>query len=175
MGDTFSYDGRDESFHDQEEKRKQLFKMRKTPVAIPDSAIPVKKISESATLPTKTTSNDAGWDLYSLEDVTILKNTTSLINTGIAMAIPNGYVGLIWDRSSMGVKGIHRHAGVVDAGYRGYIKVCLHNTTGETYHVNRGDRIAQMIIQEVPTFHMLEVDDLDDSERGGGGFGSSGK
>ena len=174
MNNTYSYDGRDESLHDQNEKRKQLLKMQKKTKVVSQN-IAVKKLFPSAELPTKATSDDAGWDLYSSEDVTIPKGATVLIGTGISMAIPRGYAGLIWDRSSMGVKGIHRHAGVVDSGYRGHVKVCLHNSSEEFYHIKRGDRIAQMIIQEVPTFNLNEVDNLDDSERGDGGFGSSGK
>ena len=177
MTNTFSYDGRDESFHDQEEKRKQLARIQRRARlnATASWGIPVKKITESATIPTKATHDDAGWDLYSTEEVTIPKGVTVLVSTGISMAIPPGYVGLIWDRSSMGVKGIHRHAGVIDSGYRGHIKVCLHNGSEEVYHIKRGDRIAQMIIQQAPAFELKQVDSLDDSERGDGGFGSSGK
>ena len=98
-----------------------------------------------------------------------------LVSTGISMAIPEGYVGLIWDRSSMGVKGVHRHAGVIDSGYRGHIKVCLHNTSKDTYHVEYGDRIAQILIQQAANFNLEEVESLDHTERGEGGFGSTGK
>ncbi len=97
------------------------------------------------------------------------------VSTGIAIAIPKGYVALIWDRSSMGVKGVHRHAGVIDSGYRGEVKVCLHNTTKEPYHIERGDRIAQMLIQEAPNFKQHVVQELDSTNRGDGGFGSTGK
>ena len=68
-----------------------------------------------------------------------------------------------------------QHAGVIDSGYRGEVKVCLHNTTKETYHVERGDRIAQLLIQEVPVFRQHVVDELDTTSRGDGGFGSTGK
>ena len=122
----------------------------------------VKKLSESAKIPTKD-KDDAGWDLY------------KLIPTGIAMALPRGYAGLIWDRSSMGVKGLHRHAGVIDSGYRGPVKVCLHNTTDESYNIELGDRVAQILIQEVPFFRIHEVEELDSTERGSGGFGSTGR
>ena len=70
---------------------------------------------------------------------------------------------------------IHRHAGVIDSGYRGHIKVCLHNASCETYHVERGDRIAQMVVQESPHFELELVESLDDSDRGESGFGSTGK
>jgi len=137
--------------------------------------IKVKKISDTSRVPAKSNSSDAGYDLYSSEKVSIPAGATVLISTGICMSIPEGYVGLIWDRSSMGVKGIHRHAGVIDSGYRGHIKVCLHNTTCDTYHVERGNRIAQIVIQEAPHFELEVVDSLEDSERGIGGFGSTGK
>ena len=134
-----------------------------------------KLLHDSAKNPTKGHIDDAGWDLYSSEAVSIPAGATVLVSTGVAMAIPNRYVGLIWDRSSMGVKGIHRHAGVIDSGYRGEVKVCLHNTTNETYHVERGDRIAQLLIQEVPVFRQHVVDELDTTSRGDGGFGYIGK
>ena len=134
----------------------------------------VKKLSESANIPTKD-KDDAGWDLYTDEDVTIPAGATTLVSTGVAMAIPKGYVGLIWDRSSMGVKGLHRHAGVIDSGYRGPVKVCLHNTTDEPYSIELGDRVAQILIQEVPLFRIHEVEELDLTERGSGGFGSTGR
>ena len=137
--------------------------------------IKVKKISDTSRVPAKSNSSDAGYDLYASEKVSIPAGATVLISTGICMSIPEGYVGLIWDRSSMGVKGIHRHAGVIDSGYIGHIKVCLHNTTCDTYHVERGDRIAQIVIQEAPHFELEVVDSLEDSERGIGGFGSTGK
>ena len=134
-----------------------------------------KLLHDSAKNPTKGHIDDAGWDLYSSETVSIPAGATVLVSTGVAMAIPKSYVGLIWDRSSMGVKGVHRHAGVIDSGYRGEVKVCLHNTTKETYHVERGDRIAQLLIQEVPVFRQNVVDELDTTNRGDGGFGSTGK
>jgi dUTP pyrophosphatase len=135
----------------------------------------VKLLHDSAKAPTKGHMSDAGWDLYAFETVSIPAGTTVLVSTGISMAIPKDHVALIWDRSSMGVKGIHRHAGVVDSGYRGEVKVCLHNTTKEPYHIDRGDRIAQMLIQEAPNFIQHVVHELDSTNRGDGGFGSTGK
>ena len=134
----------------------------------------VKKLTKSASIPTKN-QDDAGWDLYTNEAVTIPAGGTVLVSTGIAMAIPKGYAGLIWDRSSMGVKGIHRHAGVIDSGYRGEVKVCLHNTTNESYDIELGDRVAQILIQKIPLFRIQEVEELDSTKRGSGGFGSTGK
>lgn len=77
-----------------------------------------KRLTETAKLPTKAHDTDAGIDLYSDEDLEIKPGSTVLVSTGISMAIPDGHAGLIWDRSSMGVKGLHRFAGVVDSGYR---------------------------------------------------------
>ena len=134
-----------------------------------------KLLHDSAKAPTKGHMNDAGWDLYAFETISIPAGSTVLVSTGVAIAIPKEHVALIWDRSSMGVKGVHRHAGVIDSNYRGEVKVCLHNTTKEPYHIDRGDRIAQMIIQKAPNFTQHVVQELDSTNRGDGGFGSTGK
>ena len=134
-----------------------------------------KLLYDSAKPPTKGHMNDAGWDLYAFETISIPAGATVLVSTGVAIAIPKEHVALIWDRSSMGVKGVHRHAGVIDSGYRGEVKVCLHNTTKDPYHIERGDRIAQMLIQEAPNFIQHVVHELDSTDRGDGGFGSTGK
>ena len=137
--------------------------------------IKVKKISESAITPTKANEFDAGWDLYASEDAIIDPSKAELISTDISFAIPEGYVGLIWDRSGMAAKrGLHRFAGVIDSGYRGEIKVCLWNSSDKYCVINAGERIAQILFQEVPSFTMVEVNSLDDTDRGTGGFGSSG-
>ena len=137
--------------------------------------IKVKKISASAITPTKANKFDAGWDLYASEDAIIDPSKTELISTDISFAIPDGYVGLIWDRSGMAAKrGLHRFAGVIDSGYRGEVKVCLWNSSDKYCVINAGERIAQILFQEVPSFTMVEVNSLDDTDRGIGGFGSSG-
>ena len=137
--------------------------------------IRVKKLSTSAITPTKANEFDAGWDLYASEDAIIDPSKAELISTDISFAIPDGYVGLIWDRSGMAAKrGLHRFAGVIDSGYRGEIKVCLWNSSDKYCVINAGERIAQILFQEVPAFTMVEVASLDDTERGIGGFGSSG-
>ena len=137
--------------------------------------IKVKKISESAITPTKANEFDAGWDLYASEDAIIDPSKAELISTDISFAIPEGDVGLIWDRSGMAAKrGLHRFAGVIDSGYRGEVKVCLWNSSDKYCVINAGERIAQILFQEVPAFTMVEVASLDDTERGIGGFGSSG-
>ena len=137
--------------------------------------VPVKKLDPAATLPTKANDTDAGYDLYALEDCEIGANNHKLIKTGISMAIPKGYVGLIWPRSGLAYKhGLDVFAGVIDAGYRGDVGVLLYNSRLEHYIINKGDRIAQILFQKVEDFDLVEVDDLDDSQRGAGGFGSSG-
>ena len=137
--------------------------------------IKVKKLSTSAITPTKANEFDAGWDLYASEDAIIDPSKTELISTDISFAIPEGYVGLIWDRSGMAAKrGLHRFAGVIDSGYRGEVKVCLWNSSDKYCVINAGERIAQILFQEVPSFTMVEVNSLEDTDRGTGGFGSSG-
>ena len=140
-----------------------------------DRKINFKKLYGGVYTPTKSNTTDAGYDLYSVNDVAIPKGYNALINTGIAIEIPKGYVGLIWDRSSLGVKGIHRHAGVIACGYTGEVKVCLHNTSAVTYDIKKGDRIAQLIIQEAPHYELNEVQELGETDRSVGGFGSTGR
>ena len=144
--------------------------------------IKVKKLTDTAIVPTKSRKTDAGYDLYADEDKAIYPEDTVLISTSIAFAIPDGYAGLIWDRSGLGSKGIHRHAGVVDSSYRGEVKVALYNArpghidfTDNMYFISRGDRIAQILFQKVPHFDLVETEELDDTDRGSSGFGSSGK
>ena len=138
--------------------------------------IKVKKIEEQAIIPTRSNSDDAGWDLYSITTRSIAPSQRVTIRTGISLQIPEEYVGLIWPRSGMSVKnGIDVLAGVVDSGYRGEIKVCLLNTSREWMDIKEGDRIAQILFQQVPHFQLQEVDILQNSDRGEGGFGSTGK
>ena len=138
--------------------------------------IKVKKIEGQAIVPTRSNSDDAGWDLYSITTRPIAPSQRVTIRTGISLEIPEEYVGLIWPRSGMSVKnGIDVLAGVVDSGYRGEIKVCLLNTSREWMDIKEGDRIAQILFQEVPHFQLQEVEILQNSDRGQGGFGSSGK
>tara|TARA_R100001129_G_scaffold149661_1_gene111556 strand:+ start:1092 stop:1556 length:465 start_codon:yes stop_codon:yes gene_type:complete len=140
------------------------------------NTIKVKKTEERAIIPTRSNSDDAGWDLYSITTRPIAPSQRVTIRTGISLQIPEEYVGLIWPRSGMSVKnGIDVLAGVVDSGYRGEIKVCLLNTSREWMDIKEGDRIAQILFQEVPHFQLQEVEILQNSDRGQGGFGSTGK
>lgn len=135
----------------------------------------VKKLDSRATIPTKVNATDAGYDLYALEGAILEKHTHKLIKTGIAFAIPEGYVGLIWPRSGMAYKhGIDVFAGVIDSSYRGDVGVILYNSQYNNYTIKEGDRIAQIVFQRVHDFDLRLVEDLSNTNRGSGGFGSSG-
>ena len=139
-------------------------------------ALEIQLLSDKATLPSKSNRFDAGFDLYASEHVLISPNERQLISTDVAMAIPNGHVGLIWPRSGLAVKqGIDVFAGVIDAEYRGEVKVCLYNSSNDIVELLEGDRIAQLLIQKVDNFFIRKVRELDDTNRGSGGFGSSGR
>lgn len=137
--------------------------------------IKVKRLQESAKIPSKKNVNDAGYDLYSNESITLEPNKHKLISTGVALELPKNTVGLIWDRSSMAMKGIKSMGGVIDNEYRGEIKVILKNLNNEEFLINKGDRIAQIIIHEISHKSMVEVNQLENSKRGENGFGSTGK
>ena len=145
---------------------------------IPEKTIKIKVLTDwslLANLPTKSHPSDAGWDLYSVEKLDLQPGKRHSVYTGIAFEIPKGHVGLIWPRSGMSVKkGIDVLAGVVDSGYRGEIKVCLLNTGDEPCIIKKGDRIAQILFQEVPEFDLEIVEEFSKSDRGEGGFGSTG-
>lgn len=138
----------------------------------------VKRYFEDSKLPTRADSGSAGWDLYAYEDADILPGNTQMIASGIAVAIPNGYFGAIYNRSGLSTKHGIRLANctaVIDSSYRGMVGIPLHNDTDRLYKVAKGDRVAQMIIQPVPEVKWEEVDELDDTERSSGGFGHSGR
>jgi len=141
--------------------------------------LPVKRLTPTAKLPEKANLFDAGLDLYSdevKEVITLAPGERRLFSTGIAVGIPKGFVGLIWPRSGLAVKkGIDTLAGVIDAPYRGEVKVLLINESNGFQTFAPGDKIAQMIIQHVPDFTPVEVEDLDETSRGENGFGSSGQ
>jgi dUTP pyrophosphatase len=143
--------------------------------------ISVKLLSPTAKMPTKTNPTDAGYDLYADEDTELYPGVTTLIRTGVAIAVPEGMVGLLWDRSGLGSKGYHRHGGVIDYGYTGDVSVaiCNNNISGHLsipkYQVKRGDRIAQIIFQDAKHFDLEEVEELDETGRSSSGFGSSGR
>jgi len=135
----------------------------------------VKLLDDKAQTPTRANENDAGWDLYSSISTVIFGKQRKTVNTGIAIEMPEHFAGLVWPRSGLSVKhGIDVLAGVIDSGYRGEIMVCLYNTGDQPVHINRGDRIAQIIFQEVPRVTMNVQETLGSSQRGDNGFGSSG-
>ena len=142
--------------------------------------IKIKKISDNATIPTYGTEFSAGADLYAVLDVpaTIMPNETLLIKTGLIMEIPEGFAGFIYPRSGISVKrGLApaNKVGVVDSDYRGEIMVALHNHSLTPQTVEHGERIAQMIIAPYIHADFEETETLEDTVRGEGGFGSTGK
>lgn len=142
--------------------------------------IPVKKLRENAILPTYGSSEAAGADLYACLEgpVTIAPGQTAFIPTGLAMALPSGYVGLVCARSGIACKrGLApaNKVGVIDSDYRGEFLVALHNHGSEAQSVEPGERIAQLLIVPVLTPGFTQVQELSDTRRGDGGFGSTGK
>ena len=135
------------------------------------------RISDSARAPSRANPTDAGADIYSIEQCIIQPLERKAVATGIKMEIPEGYYARIAPRSGLAVKnGIDVLAGVVDSSYRGEIKVVLYNTDkSNSFFVNPGDRIAQLIIEKHYNFDLIEVvEELSDTDRGSGGFGSTG-
>jgi dUTP pyrophosphatase len=135
----------------------------------------VKKIHPEARLPVYQHPGDAGLDLFSAVDEVLGAGELKAVPTGIQMAIPDGHVGLIWDKSGISLQGVHRLAGVVDAGYRGEVKVVMINLGKLPFAIKKGMKIAQMLIQPVVAAEVTETADLDDTSRGDGGFGSTGR
>ena len=140
----------------------------------------VKKLNENAVLPTYGSANAAGADIYACLDapLTIAPHETVMVHTGLAMEIPEGYAGLIYARSGLGIKhgiSLSNGVGVIDSDYRGEICVGLINTSSEDYTIQPGERIAQLVLAPVIPAQPVEVDSLDETERGEGGFGSTGR
>ena len=139
--------------------------------------ISVKRLHPNARLPRYAHSGpwgDLAADLYSVHDACIAPNATTLVATGLAMAFPEDYGALVEDRSGLAVKGLTTVAGVIDPGYRGEVKVVLTNVTDASVQLAAGDRIAQLRIVRRLQARFEEVDDLDATQRGEGGFGSTG-
>ncbi|MGW4122139.1 MULTISPECIES: dUTP diphosphatase [Nocardia] len=140
--------------------------------------IPLLRLDPGIPVPTRAHEGDAGVDLCTTEDVIIEPGERVLVGTGIAVALPIGTVGLIHPRSGLAAKAglsVVNTPGTVDAGYRGEIKVCLINHDPRTaIELRRGDRIAQLLVQKVELVDFVEVEALDDTARGAGGYGSSG-
>lgn len=142
--------------------------------------VEIKRLTDTARLPERGSESAAGYDIVAdlTEDVTIAPHTTAMIATGLAAAIPEGYYGGIFARSGLAAKENLRPAncvGVIDADYRGEIKVALHNDSDEPRTVTAGERIAQLVICPFLAVDFAESKELSDTERGSGGFGSTGK
>jgi dUTP pyrophosphatase len=140
--------------------------------------IDVKLLSPEARLPVRAHPGDAGVDLFSVESMLIPSGERREVGTGIAVAIPPGYGGFVQPRSGLAFKhGIMlvNSPGLIDAGYRGEVRVCVYNSGPEAFTVGVGERIAQLVIQRVEEPVYVEVEELSDTARGQGGFGSSGR
>lgn len=151
--------------------------MPMTDAVPPPVPLPVL-LADGAVLPARAHAEDAGLDLCASEDVQLPPGGRALVGTGIRLALPAGTVGMVCPRSGLAVRHgitVLNGPGIVDAGYRGEIRVPLHNTDPEkTFAVRRGDRIAQLVVVPFVAPTLREVDDLDATARAAGGFGSSG-
>ncbi len=147
-----------------------------------DTDAALKAEGKNGLLPTRSNLTDAGLDLYAAEDVYLKANNSlpqeshrAIVSTGIAVEFPPGLGLFIHDRSGVSAKyGIHRVAGVVDSSFRGEVKVALVNLSQKDYQIKKGDRIAQAVISPIILAQVIEVDELSDTSRGDGGFGSTG-
>lgn len=138
--------------------------------------IKFKKLKEDAIAPNYAFEFDAGMDLFCSENTSVFVGERVQVSTGISMEIPEGYVGLIWDKSGLSHKsGLKTLGGVVDSQYRGEIKVGIINLSKEDFVFEKGQKVAQMLIQKVEQIDLLETENLSDTSRGDGGFGSTGK
>ena len=140
-----------------------------------DVNVKIKKLNHEAKIPIYKTTEAAGFDIYSTESTLLKANSTTKVPTGIALEIPHGFYLRIEDRSGMAVKGIHKIGGIVDSDYRGEVFVVLHNTTNQDYQIEKHDRIAQGVVTPVSQANFNEASQLSKTERGEGGFGSTGK
>ncbi|MBW3619012.1 MAG: dUTP diphosphatase [Actinobacteria bacterium] len=142
-----------------------------------DLDLPVVRLDPDAVLPTYAHAGDAGLDLAANEDLTLPPRGRAAVATGLAVAVPDGWVGLVHPRSGLALRQgltVANAPGTIDAGYRGEVKVILVNLGDEEVVITRGDRIAQLVLQQVGHARVVEVESLDDTTRGAGGFGSTG-
>lgn len=141
------------------------------------SKLPILLIAEPGFEPTYAHAGDAGADLRSTESFTLAAGERRTVGTGVKIALPDGYAGFVHPRSGLAAKfgiTVVNAPGTVDAGYRGELRVTLLNTGSEPFEISRGDRIAQLVIQQVEKAHFIPVNELPDSYRGEAGFGSTG-
>ena len=137
--------------------------------------VKIRPLYEDVQVPTYAKPGDAGLDICSREDRVLLPMERHVFMTGLSFAVPDGHVGLVWDRSSMAKKGIKSAGGVMDCDFRGELGVVLVNLSGEEYQIKKGDKIAQLLIQPVISAHVQIVEELNETQRGLGGFGSTGR
>lgn len=136
----------------------------------------IKKIRDGIKLPTYANPGDAGMDVYTPESFTLEPGERKFVPVGFGLQIPEGYVLLAWGKSSLAAKaGIDTIGGVIDSGYRGEIFIGLVNLSDIQYHFEAGDKIAQLLLQQVTCPEIIEVEDLESSDRGEAGFGSTGR
>ena len=133
------------------------------------------KLGNGAYMPTRAHEDDAGLDLYSPETVVIPARSARTIDTGVHVELPQGTVGMVKSKSGLNVKNGIQSEGVIDVGYTGSIRVKLYNHSGECYKVCKGDKISQLVILPILTPELELVDELGETERGTGGFGSTGR
>jgi len=133
------------------------------------------KLEPGAKMPTRAHDSDAGYDLYAMETQIVSAKESAVFDTGVHIALPEGHAGLLVSKSGMNVKHDITSTGLIDAGYTGSIKVKLYNHGGYDYRVEAGDKISQIVIIPVRTPTLELVDELEATERGNGGFGSSGR
>jgi len=157
-----------------EEIHNKLWQEVKKIISSQDNKIKIQRLSPTAKLPTRAHANDAGMDLYSNDYYSLLPGEKDVVKTGIKMAIPDGYAGLIWDKSGIAKNGIKTTGGVVDSGYRGEILINIINLSQDIYNITPGQKIAQMLIQKVEFPEIIEDEINDETERGEGNFGSTG-
>mgnify|MGYP001576273963 CR=1 FL=1 len=137
--------------------------------------IKFQKISDDAIIPHYAYQGDAGIDIFSAEEIIIKAGERKNIRTGVKMELPEGFVGLVWDKSGLALKnGIKTMAGVIDACYRGEIGIVLINLSDQDYKIEKGQKIAQMLIQKVERAEIEEAQELSETKRSSGGFGSTG-
>lgn len=141
--------------------------------------IQIKLLAEGLPMPRYQHEGDAGLDLPSRVDLVLEPGERATVPTGIAVAIPSGYAGFVLPRSGLASRNgiaLVNSPGLVDSGYRGEMQIVMINTDKrEPFHIKRGDRIAQLVIQRVEEVTLLKVKELDETSRGAGGFGSTGK
>lgn len=132
-------------------------------------------LDEGAKMPTRAHDTDAGLDLYARDSCIVEAKDSAIFDTGVHVEIPVGFAGFLKSKSGLNVKHGIVSEGVIDAGYTGSIVVKLYNHSGYDYRVNAGDKISQLVILPVALVDLQRVDSLDDTERGNGGFGSTGR